>query len=298
VKRRPPIRPPASAKRGAPTYSLDTFSTADVARWKRQAVAELAYAHKSYFHFEGLRALAADAIRDSLRRTRPTAISLAGWTRIVDYRYSLDPLSAEGSRRQGGRFNIGDDIDQTRFPSFPALYLAEDYGTAYAEKFGAAGSGTGKDLAGHEYALRKPASFTQVRVNGYLQQLFDVTASKNLHDFVGVIGQFKMTRELIDLAREARIAEPYRVTTAPHLKKVLLATDWRRGPSQFGIPANSQVFARLVREAGFEGLLYPSARGSKRCVAVFTDRLIDVRSFLELADPAPAGVATRRIEGG
>src|SRR6266699_2086977 len=52
------------------------------------------------------------------------------WQRVVKYKYSLDPLSAKGSLSDpGGRFNVG-AIDPTRYPMFPALYLAADKATA------------------------------------------------------------------------------------------------------------------------------------------------------------------------
>jgi hypothetical protein len=58
-------------------------------------------------------------------------------SRIVDYRYSLDPLSTAGSvRNDGGRFNIGAALSPGAFTAFPALYVAEDYPTAFLERFG------------------------------------------------------------------------------------------------------------------------------------------------------------------
>lgn len=57
---------------------------------------------------------------------------------------------------------------------------------------------------------------------------------------------------------------------------------------QFGIPANSQVFAGFVIDAGFDGIVYPSTRGEGNCVAVFPQNFPDRDSSVELLDPAPS----------
>ncbi len=64
------------------------------------------------------------------------------------------------------------------------------------------------------------------------------------------------------------------------------------------MPGNPQVFGRLVRDAGFEGIIYPSVRGTRRCIALFPDKLIHGDSFLELADSAPQNVRYTRLDAG
>ena len=108
----------------------------------------------------------------------------------MDYRYSLEPLSAKGSLAHGGRFNVGQNIDSSRFSSFPCLYVAEDYDTA----------------------------------------------------------------------------------------------------------ANSQIFARFLKEAGFEGVLYRSTKCRGLCAALFPDNLGGSDSYIELADRAPPEVKIKRLD--
>lgn len=56
------------------------------------------------------------------------------------------------------------------------------------------------------------------------------------------------------------------IETARQPKSQLLTDDWRINPVQFGVPANSQVSATLVRDAGFEGILYQCVRGPRHCI--------------------------------
>lgn len=51
------------------------------------------------------------------------------------------------------------------FTAFPALYVAEDYDTAFRERFAGPSSVRSGELSAQELALRSPGSFTQVRVD-------------------------------------------------------------------------------------------------------------------------------------
>ena len=217
------------------------------------------------------------------------------WARIVDYKYSLQPLSAAGSLVRGGRFNIGNDLDPGRYPVFPALYIAADYDTAYAERFGQRPSVSGP-LEGHEYALRTPGSFTSVNVNGNLKNLFDLRFAKNLGKFAKIISEFELPKELLTLAASAGIKDPPLVKTAGQLKMSLLEHNWRLYPSQYEIPANSQIFARLVADAGFDGIVYASTKGPKDCIALFPTNFSGTESHIELADEAPKGATHTRLD--
>lgn len=126
--------------------------------------------------------------------------------------------------------------------------------------------------------------------------LIDLDDGNTLRRFAKVIGGFRMPPDLIRLAREARVPKPYLITTPAQLKKQLLSSSWRLNPSQFGIPANSQVFGRLVRDAEIDGILYRSARGPGQCIALFADKLTLSDSYVELADPAPRDVRLARLD--
>ena len=224
-------------------------------------------------------------------------IELKRWTRIVEYRYSTESLSAAGSMEVGGRFNVGRDLDPRVFPPFPALYIAEDFETAYCEKFGAPSKSSGTAaFKGQEFALRHPGSFTSVELVGEVLQLFDLTATRSLGPFTKVISSFSISADLAALAKKLGIKPPWLATTPSVLRRTLLAPHWRGMPAQFEIPANSQVFGRLLIEAGFEGVLYPLSKGSGLCIAVVPESLAAGESYVELADESPAGVRVTRMD--
>ena len=82
----------------------------------------------------------------------------------------------------------------------------------------------------------------------------------------------------------------------PKTLHMRLMGNWTDMPIQYGLPSNSQVFARFLREAGFEGVLYRSTRGQGVCIALFLDRLDASDSFVELSDNAPPDVTITRLD--
>lgn len=292
-KRKPSKRPQPLKRRAG--VELDKFSDADLRIWQRQADDLERFHVQLFFHLEGERALRHKDLCDALRQSAPAKLDIDRWVRIIDYKYSLQPLSAAGSLIRGGRFNIGSDLDPGKYPIFPALYIAGDYETAYAEKFGQRPSATGP-LAGHEFALRAPDSFTSVNVTGRLHNLFDLRNATNLRRFAAIIAKFDIPKELRDLAASAGIEGPLLITRAGQLKTVLLAHDWRRYPTQHEIPANPQVFGRLLVDAGFDGVVYPSTKGPKACIALFPTNFSGSESHVELADDPPRGATHTRLD--
>jgi hypothetical protein len=198
-----------------------------------------------------------------------------------------------GSVAKGGRFNIGSDLDPAQFVPFPALYLAANYETAYAERFGGPIIASAGAFSGQEYALRRPGSFSAVRLSGEVHQIFDLRQVRVLERFVDVVRRFPMPDDLKQLAKELARRSPWLITKSSQLRQSLLARDWRAWPVQHGIPANSQVFGRLLLEAGFEGVVYPSSRGDDLCLALFPTALAASDSHVELVDQAPNAVISR-----
>lgn len=292
-KSKPPKRAqPAKPKAGV---ELERFTDADLRTWTRQSEDLQRYHVELFFHLEGQRSLRHDDLCDALRQSKPASILVDRWVRIIDYKYSLQPLSAAGSLVRGGRFNIGNDLDPGKYPAFPALYLAADYDTAYAERFGTRSSVSGH-LKGHEYALRTPGSFTSVNLKGQLHNLFDLRNVKNLRQFAEIITEFDLPKELRNLATSAGIKGPLLVKSVAQLKLNLLAHNWRLYPSQYEIPGNPQVFGRLVNEAGFDGILYASTIGPKACIALYPNIFSGSESHVGLADDAPAGATQTRLD--
>lgn len=278
-------------------FLLDRFSELDLRRWKKSADNLAAYHIRLYHHAEGLRYAVYDDILQSLRSPGGIEIGIPGWYRIVDYQYSLEPLSPAGSLIRGGRFNIGADIDRADVRPFPALYIAENYGTAYRERFGATVSTTSKaKMTGAEYALRAPGSFSSVRLKGKLEDVFDLTQSKPIKPFMDVVKDFDIPRDIVRMARRLGITQEQMIRTTTEMMKSLRDQNWRHHPVQFGIPANPQIFGGLLLDAGYTGVLYRSTKGDRRCLAIFPDALINNSSFVELKDNAPKGIQTTRLD--
>jgi hypothetical protein len=100
----------------APGVELEQFTSADLRTWQRQSENLEKYHVQLYYHLEGLRSLHNSEICEALWKSKPAEFELDKWVRIIDYQYSLQPLSAAGSLAHGGRFNIGNDLDPSKFP--------------------------------------------------------------------------------------------------------------------------------------------------------------------------------------
>ena len=303
---RPRAEPPrprgrATEADGPTLLELERFSHASLEKWLQ--VAEQLGRLQSALHFglESARRECDPEILDALRAGAGGGYEFRDWSRIVDYRYSLAPLSVAGSlRTDGGRFNIGAGLSRGAFPPFPALYLAEDYATAYLERFGQAPGATVAGLSGAELALRRPNSFTQVRVHGRLDLVLDIGDPHALKPFVDVIKEFELPAAVALHARRLGLRRPpglVRSVAAP--QRQLLHRHWRVLPMQFDLPANAQVFGRLAAAAGVHGILYPSVRhAGTRCLALYPQNWRDSGSWVEVADPVPPEARLVRLDAG
>ena len=177
-----------------------------------------------YFGLESARQAHGSALLDALRAGASGPFDFDNWSRIVDYRYSLAPLSTAGSvKGEGGRFNIGQRLSPGAFTPFPALYLAEDYATAHRERFGQAPDVTTGGLTSAEMALRTPGSFTQVRVRGRIDLVLDVGDPATLKPFVDVIRSFQLPATVTSLTRRLALRRaPWLVRSATALQRQLL----------------------------------------------------------------------------
>jgi hypothetical protein len=241
------------------------------------------------------RAEKSNEIKKALVGAAEGPFSFKGWQRIVDYQYSLHPLSTVGSvvTDPGGRFNIG-DIDRARFSPFPALYLASDQPTAIVEKFGPPGDNSG--LSNLDFALRSGPSFSCVSVSGILDAVIDLQHSERLQAFVDIIRKFRLPSNLAARSSALRLSRPKIVGTVEELIAAVTIPEWRNEPMQVDIPAASQVFGQLVWTAGIDGILFPSSKNGATCLTIFPENL-SASSYAELDHKAPAGVTALRLDG-
>ena len=153
-------------------------------------------------------------------------------------------------------------------------------------------------MSAAELALRKPGSFTQIQVRGRLDLVIDIGDAMALKPFVEVIKTFRLPARVTSLARRFNLRRPPGlVRTVSALQRQLLHRNWRMLPMQFDLPANAQVFGRIVAAAGIHGILYPSARhAGMRCVALYPQNWRDSGSFVEVADPVPTEARVVRLD--
>lgn len=302
-KERSQKRPPTE-RRGAQLSStpslveLENFSDAGLLQWRtgwkryRELYSEL------YFGLERQRAQCAGEIMDALRRNAAQPLSLNGWARIVDYQYTLAPLSIAGSlRSEGGRFNIGSRLNPVAFAPFGALYLADSHATAFAEKFGVRQDEARDGLSADDLLLRTPGSYSFVKIDGLIERCFDVGDRAALEDVVRVMAKFKMPPRVYQLARAIRKVPPGLIQTTSRLQTELLHPAWNTLPMHFDLPSNSQIFGRLVHAAGFHGIAYPSVRGPGRCLALFPDNWGRSRSEIQVVGKPPPEARLVRVDG-
>lgn len=293
MKKFPPSHNPIRRIGG---YLLDIFSRADLRLWKKASDDIEQYHVRLYYHLEGLRKIYSAELRDALHKHRVQKKVGISWFRLVDFKYSNELLSTKGSVTKGGRINIGSDLNPRSFPNFPALYIAETFETAYTEYFSAPIRAPTGGFKGHEFALASPKSFTAACLSFEIKNIFDLSKLSNLDAFTKIVSKFKIPDDLKELGRSIGIQSGWLINKSALLKKSLLDPNWRSYPVQYEIPSNSQVFGRLLRDAGMEGVLYPSTKGKAKCLAIFTENFDGTKSFVELADDAPKSVLHTRLD--
>lgn len=301
MSRRKPVPPSKGAlSSGEPKglHELDRFSEASLQKWATLS-ADLDELHDVlFFALEPERRRLRSELLASLSAQLPVAITLERWVRIVTYQYGDAPLSSAGSLHGvGGRFNMGIDVDESTLTPWPALYLAEDFETAYREKFGLPSDQLTQGLTPQELALEQGVSHSTVFVHGALNKLFDVKDLRSLAALARVLARIKMPERARKLMKKLQIA-PHGLmmaNTPQRIHDTVTKHNWRVWPVQFGLPSPSHILADLVREAGFEGILYQSSKGPGDCIALFPDKMTDT-SFVALSHAAPAQVKHIRLD--
>lgn len=210
----------------------------------------------------------------------------------------MSPLSPIGSLRgPGGRFNIGSDLAAAGFQEWPALYVAEDFETAYRERFQIPRTALVDGLTPQELALEQADSFTDVRLKGTVGFVFDVGNRAALEPFARIIARFKMPPNARTLARHLGLTADAvdLIRSATKLQRIVLETNWRMWPVQFDLPSQSQILGRFLLEAGFEAIKYPSSKNGGMCIAALP-RNFTGDSYIEIDGPHPDEVRHSRLD--
>ena len=299
-KPKKPLIPAARSTPIAPfgIRELDRFSSESIDRWTAHSKDLDELEANLYFALEPERRRLRAELIAMLQRHQSTPVVCQGWVRIVDYQFSNQPLSSAGSLTgNGARFNAGMDLDPGTLSPWPALYLAEDYETAYREKFQLKSSDTVDGLKPEELALTHGRSNSTVLLQGRIERVFDMTAPRHLDAVAKVLKKIKMPDRAKILKKKLGMKQTdlNMIQSGQGLYIAVLKHNWRVQPAQFGLPARSHILAELVRAAGFEAILYKSTMGPGKCLAVFPDKLSG-SAHIELEDKAPPEVKHTRLD--
>ena len=277
---------------------LERFTTQDLQKWEQASENLNELWDVLYFGVEPQRRKFRHQLIEAIKGVGHTAIQLDRWVRIVTFQYSLEPLTCAGSLQSlGGRFNAGCELDANTLRPWPALYIAQNFETAYREKFQLSSQEGVDGLTPEELSLEGAVSHSTVFVNGHLDRVFDMTSFTALISVAKVLGKIKFPSEAAPLVKKLKFdtSAYLMIKTGQQLFNAVVKQNWRVLPTQFGLPAPSQILAELIREAGYEAILYPSSKGSGRCLAVCPTKLCD-SAFVQLADKAPSDKTTIRLD--
>lgn len=292
---------PRGAAAGTPPIKgileLDRFSEESLERWNELSADLDELQDILYFNLEPERRRRRPDLLKAFQETPAEPLQLENWVRIVDYQWTLYPLSAAGSLTSiGGRFNAGTEIDSQTFSPWPSLYLASDQATAYREKFQIEAGQMVEGLSPEELALSPGKSHTTVVLNGKLSRVFPLTPA-TLGPVARVLGKIKMPERAERIKKRLKFMpnDLRMMTTGKQLHDAAAVHNWRVLPVQFGLPAPSQILSELIRAADFEAIAYQSSKSSGMCLAVFVDRLAP-GSYIELSGTPPVGAIARLDE--
>lgn len=290
----PEKRAVATPPRQTTQYLIERFTELDLKRWRTLSKAIYDQQTLLYFCLEGQRKTYTDKINKSLEKGE-ISYSFDNWSRVLEYRYSDNPLSPIGSTISvGGRFNIG-DIDPKTFCPFPALYLGSDDKTVLSEYFQSSPTPT-NGLSREELALTQKDAYAVVKVKGVLSRVFDLRKRENIRAFANILKTFDLSSTVVRHAKQANIELPKLLRNVDVMYSFMFEKRWRERPMQFDIPANPQIFGRILKDAGFQGILYRSVRGNGLCLAIFPENL-GPYDFVELPKgTAPKSVKIQRMD--
>ena len=286
--------PPLPPKPG--DILLDQFSVRNIKEWSAHHDKVLQFHWDYYHHLAYQRSKVGDQIKASLLDAAIDGYTFTNWQRIVEYKYSLEPLSVAGSLIDpGGRFNIG-NINPLHFPPFPALYIAIDKETAIQEALSQKISPKREDDALF-LALSSPQSISSISLSGQIETIIDLGQPSRLLDFIHCFGKFDIPETFSVTAHEIGLPPPGVIHTVDDMLTDLLSPYWRDWPMLFDVPHTSQIFGQLVEEADIDGILFTSKFNGKKCLAIYPQNFQKgLDSFVELDDEAPRGSVVRRLD--
>ncbi|WP_313344661.1 RES family NAD+ phosphorylase [Stenotrophomonas sp.] len=273
---------------------LDTFSEKDLDVWAERSADLDEYYRILHYSLEPERQRRMPEMQAALLSCAAPPVDFERWSRIVEARWTLEPLScAGGLLNYGGRFSVGTLLDTSLVRPFPALYIGENFETAYREMHQCEGGAAQLGLSPED--LNLGVSTTHYRVRGHVDRVFDVGNLLSLGPFCAVLKKFSIPQELKRVSKRLKLGPPETalIRTPAQLMDALQVRNWRTWATQFDLPAPSQHFGAWLLAAGFEAIRYRSTKNPLgTCLCVFPDNLTG-DSFVELVDPSEPSVVRR-----
>ena len=283
--------PPAPAE-----ILLDQFSVQNIKQWKAHHDKVLQYHWDYYQHLAYQRSKVGDQIRASLLEAAIGGYGFTNWQRLVEYKYSLQPLSVAGSLTDpGGRFNIG-NINPLQFPRFPALYIAFDKETGLQEALSQEVKPDREEDALF-FALTNHQSVASISISGQLESVIDLGQPDRLVEFINCFSNFDIPETFAKTAKQLGLPPPGVIHSVDKMLADVLAPNWRDWPMLFDVPHTSQIFGQLVEEADIDGILFASKFNGKKCLAIYPQNFHrGLDSYIDLDDEPPAETEIRRLD--
>ena len=209
-------------------------------------------------------------------------------------RLILDTFTVQDLKHWKSRESILTEF-APKYPPFAALYIAEDFTTAFKEKSGnyVGGKAPCASLDIEDLTLSKKESHAWVRLNILLTNVLDVRESESLEDFAILLQKIKMPRHLRQKAIMLKLKPPGVVDSAEKLSKARHDPAWRNTPTRVDVASNSQIFGSIAKAAGIQAILYSSRFTRKACLAILPEMLADTEDFVEVIDPPPSLLFSR-----
>lgn len=236
-----------------------------------------------YFkHLESARERLSAEIHDVFNKFKKADFE-GEYVRIVEGEFGHDPINAVGSLyHPGQRFNIG---EISGYDAFPALYVASNQSTAFTEKYHHLETEKVGLLTPEEMAGRKTGSHVTLFVKVKLNAILDLRDEETLRAYLKVISTVVPPMEFQYRAKSLGIFPLQTVQSINRLQKTLYDTQFKNKGLLLDMPANSQAFGKQARDAGIQGIVFPSCRKlDGHNLAIFIENFLNTDSYVQIAD--------------
>lgn len=226
-----------------------------------------------------------DDIKDSIFSSKSGELEVKKLSRIVEGLYGHDPLCTIGSiKSAGGRFNFGQI--SSSIISFQSLYLAENYQTAFCEKYLYREDEKLADgLIPTDLHFEEPSTNVHCKVDVYLQNFLDLRVKGTLENFLSVISKIEPTEELQVRAFKLKMGRLSTTKTEEKLLKNIFESNYKQWGTWFDQPSNSQWIGHYAKLAGLQAIAFPSCRNTAGYnLAIFTENFDNSDAVIEITD--------------